>query len=183
MDVRNGWTAAVRPVVVLGVLAAGGAPARAAETISAPAALLPAFRILTPEKATGVLRRRLTGAFRRLGRPRCQDLLTEFTDGEGRPLSERLEALGRTPQGYLGDILFEDGSPARQCASRDVLAVTNPGSRVVWICPRQFVPVAYRDPVEAELVLIHEMLHSLGLGENPPSSLEITGRVEQHCAR
>ena len=61
--------------------------------------------------------------------------------------------------------------------------MTNPGSRVVWICPRQFVPVAYRDPVEAELVLIHEMLHSLGLGENPPSSLEITGRVEQHCAR
>jgi hypothetical protein len=109
--------------------------------------------------------------------------LTEFTDGEGRPLAERLDALGRTPQSYLGDILFEDGSQAGACAPRDVLAVTNPGSRVVWICPRQFVAVAYRDPVEAELILIHEMLHSLGLGENPPSSHEITRRVEQRCAR
>jgi hypothetical protein len=182
MDVGNGWTAKVRPVVAFAVLVVGGPPAPAAESISAPAAV-PAFRVLTPEKATGVLRRRLTGAFGRLGRPRCQELLTEFTDGAGQPLAERLDALGRTPQSYLGDILFEDGSQVRPCASRDVLAVTNPGSRVVWICPRQFVAVAYRDPVEAELVLIHEMLHSLGLGENPPSSQEITGRVEQRCAR
>jgi hypothetical protein len=130
-----------------------------------------------------VVRKRLTGAFRRLGRPRCQNLLTEFTDAAGRPLAERLAALGRTPQGYLGDILFEDGSQVRPCASREVLAVTNPGSRVVFVCPRQFVAVAYQDPVEAELILIHEMLHSLGLGENPPSSHEITGRVEQRCTR
>jgi hypothetical protein len=181
MDVRTGWAAGVRQLVAFTVLAAGSPPAHAAESIFASPAVLPAFRILTPQKATPVLRRRLTGAFRRLSRPRCQDLLTEFTDGEGRPLVERLDALGRTPQSYLGDILFEDGSQERPCASRDVLAVTNPGSRVVWICPRQFVAVAYRDPVEAELILIHETLHSLGLGENPPSSHEITGRVEQRC--
>jgi hypothetical protein len=183
MDVRNGWTAGVRPLVVFAVLVAGGPPARAAESISAPTGLLPAFRVVVPRPATSVLQRRLNGAFRRLGRPRCQDLLTEFTDAAGRPLAERLEALGRTPQSYLGDILFTDGSQTRPCASQDVLAVTNPGSRAVFVCPRQFVAVAYRDPVEAELILIHEMLHSLGLGENPPSSYEITRRVEHRCAR
>ena len=183
MDVRTGWTVGIRQLVAFAVLAAGGSPARAAEPISTPAVLLPAFRILTPQKATPVVRKRLTGAFRRLARPRCQDLLTEFTDAEGRPLVERLDALGRTPQSYLGDVLYADGSQTRPCASGDVLAVTNPGSRVVFVCPRQFVAVAYRDPVEAELILIHEMLHSLGLGENPPSSYEITRRVEQRCAR
>ena len=31
--------------------------------------------------------------------------------------------------------------------------------------------------------LIHETLHTLGLGENPPSSEEITLRVESRCGR
>jgi len=30
-------------------------------------------------------------------------------------------------------------------------------------------------------VFIHEMLHTLGLGENPPSTQEITGRVLLQC--
>jgi len=29
--------------------------------------------------------------------------------------------------------------------------------------------------------IIHEMLHTLGLGENPPSSREITQRVNERC--
>jgi hypothetical protein len=33
----------------------------------------------------------------------------------------------------------------------------------------------------AEAVIIHEMLHTLGLGENPPSSTEITFRVLNRC--
>jgi hypothetical protein len=32
-----------------------------------------------------------------------------------------------------------------------------------------------------ENTLIHEMLHSLGLGENPPSSGEINGQVMRRC--
>ena len=31
------------------------------------------------------------------------------------------------------------------------------------------------------LTLIHEMLHSLGLGENPPSTTEINGQVLRRC--
>jgi hypothetical protein len=31
--------------------------------------------------------------------------------------------------------------------------------------------------------VLHEALHTLGLGENPPDSFEITRRVGQRCAR
>jgi hypothetical protein len=109
-------------------------------------------------------------------------VLSEFSDAAGQPLDHRLRELGFTPQGYVSQVLFEDGSVVRPCTSSKVLAVTNPGSRVVFICP-QFVRVAHFDPVEAELVLIHEMLHTLGLEEGPPSSQEITGRVEKRCRR
>jgi len=30
-------------------------------------------------------------------------------------------------------------------------------------------------------MVIHEVLHTLGLGENPPTSTEITLRVEGRC--
>jgi hypothetical protein len=30
-------------------------------------------------------------------------------------------------------------------------------------------------------MVIHEILHTLGLGENPPTSIEITQRVESRC--
>jgi hypothetical protein len=30
-------------------------------------------------------------------------------------------------------------------------------------------------------MVIHEILHTLGLGENPPTSVEITQRVEARC--
>ena len=34
---------------------------------------------------------------------------------------------------------------------------------------------------EAEAMVINEMLHTLGLGENPPSTFEITDRVRDRC--
>ena len=37
------------------------------------------------------------------------------------------------------------------------------------------------NPSQTEAYLIHEALHSLGLGENPPSPKEITGRVLAMC--
>ena len=38
-----------------------------------------------------------------------------------------------------------------------------------------------QNPSLAEAMVIHEMLHTLGLGENPPSSLEINERVRARC--
>jgi hypothetical protein len=37
--------------------------------------------------------------------------------------------------------------------------------------------------VGAATIVIHESLHALGLGENPPSSRDITNRVERRCWR
>jgi hypothetical protein len=34
----------------------------------------------------------------------------------------------------------------------------------------------------AEVYVIHEMLHTLGHGENPPTSHEITQKVVRRCA-
>jgi len=46
---------------------------------------------------------------------------------------------------------------------------------------RSFAEKQVRDPWTAENMVIHEMLHTLGLGENPPSSREITRRVNDRC--
>ena len=45
-----------------------------------------------------------------------------------------------------------------------------------------FLQTVDRERVTAEVYVIHEMLHTLGLGENPPTSQEITQRVKRQCA-
>ena len=174
--------AKLAPVVPFVALAATSSPGHASEAPPEQFTTAPAFRVLIPGRVGDVVRRRLAGAQRRLNQPRCQSVLHEFSDAAGRPLVQRLDELGFTVQSYLGHLLFDSGRAVRPCASKKVLAVTNPGSPVVFLCP-QFGEVAHFDPVEAELVLIHEMLHTLGLGESPPSSLEITNRVERRCRR
>jgi hypothetical protein len=69
-----------------------------------------------------------------------------------------------------------------RCARGRTLAVTAPGSRAVWVCP-QFALEQRRDPGLAEVTLLHEALHSLGLGEDPPSAAEITSRIVTRCGR
>lgn len=123
----------------------------------------------------------LVGAFRRLEEPRCQQIFSDFSDASGRPLRQALEDVGQTGQGYLRLVTFDDGRDVPQCSRRCFLALTSPGSRVVHVCRNQFVDIARHDPTFAEATLIHELLHSLGLGENPPSSLEITHTVLRQC--
>src|SRR5262249_44436937 len=73
-----------------------------------------------------------------------------------------------------------DGKPLCERRQVGVVAFTAPRSRVVYICPGY--ALFYRhDPDEAEAGLIHEALHSLGLGENPPSSRYIQVRVRARC--
>jgi hypothetical protein len=38
-----------------------------------------------------------------------------------------------------------------------------------------------RNPVHIAALLIHEMMHTLGLGENPPNAEAITARVLERC--
>ena len=61
--------------------------------------------------------------------------------------------------------------------------MTQPGSRAIVVCGARFVRQMSLDSVHAEVILIHEALHSLGLGENPPSSDSITERIRERCHR
>ena len=115
--------------------------------------------------------------------PQCQQLLLEFADERGQPLVVKLTELGVTSGEYLRLIVFEDGADRSRCRQSGILAFTTRGSRVIYLCGRTFMRAAQREPEDVRAVVIHEMLHSLGLGENPPSSREITRRVRQRCWR
>jgi hypothetical protein len=127
-------------------------------------------------------RRAAAGAIRRLSTPRCRELFSEFKDASGRTLQEELDALGQTPASFMGWVLFADGRGERPCGDPNVLALSEPGSRAIWICGEQFAREnQWGDAGLTEAVLIHEELHALGLGENPPSSTFITKRVRARC--
>jgi hypothetical protein len=134
---------------------------------------------------TGVVERARAGASERLLDPRCLSLLDEFQDAQGATLRAKLHALGVTAAGYLRRVPFVDGSGIRACRPEGVLMVARPGRVPVYVCPAGSVSRLSRDatrhPFRAELALIHEMLHTLGLGEDPPSSEQISRRVEQRC--
>ena len=125
--------------------------------------------------------RSLDGATEWLKARKCQSLLSEFADQHGRPLQERLATLNMTLAGYLSVLVFEDGESHPQCERPSVLAYTAAGSRVVRVCGRSFSRAWQREPLEGRATIIHELLHSLGLGEHPPEPRFITYRVKQLC--
>ena len=129
----------------------------------------------------GTVKRSLARASGRLEKPQCQRVFTDFHDASGRPLQDALDRTGRSGAEHLGSLLFYDGSGQPRCSGPRTLAFTFVGSHIVFVCAQQFVAAARRDPVLADAALIHESLHSLGLGENPPTSSEITSRVISRC--
>ena len=123
------------------------------------------------------------GARARLERQECQRVLTDFRDREGRPLVDRLDALGLPVSEYLFDrVWFVDGADTPQCR-RDphMAAFTVSGHQVIRVCTGRFSRAFERQMVAAEMIVIHEMLHTLGLGEDPPTSHEITEQVRRRC--
>jgi hypothetical protein len=140
------------------------------------------FRVRVPHNEVAqAVKRALEGADRLLAEPACQEVLTDFRDASARTLKEVLDGSDVSARGYLRWIVFSDGRGLKACSSKATLAVTEPGSRVVFICPTAFVEAVSGNPEQAEATLIHEMLHSLGLGENPPRSRDITERVLSRC--
>jgi len=139
----------------------------------------PPVRKLTTWEAAAV-ERAVGGAARRLQAPRCQEILDDF-EVEGRRLREALDEWDTTPADYLRLLPFLDGSRHPLCRKGNVALVTEVGVRRVYVCGRVFTERQLREPGLAESMIIHELLHTLGLGENPPSSLEITQRVEARC--
>lgn len=154
----------------------------------APAAEGSAGRGAWPRVYTGTAFRpilvwALDGAARRLESPRCQAVFADFHDDRGRPLHARLADLGVSGPAYLELVLFYDGTGTRTCNREGVLAFTAPGHRAVYVCRELFQREWRAESRYAEIILIHEMLHTLGLGENPPSSRAITSHVLRSCAR
>ena len=123
------------------------------------------------------LKRARGGARERLGDPECLAVLTDFESVNGGRLDLVLRSTGRTAQEQIDLLDFESGLGRPGCRGGQ-LAFTRIGSPVVSICLRPFTLLP---PKEQEAVLIHEMLHSLGLGENPPESVAITAQVLKRC--
>ncbi len=123
----------------------------------------------------------IRGAARRLGDPRCQDLLGELQDRSRRPLRAALDAQGLSAPEFLGRVFFFDGTESG-CRGRR-LAYTEAGSHVVFVCGREFREMYLQNVSRAEVAVVHEALHCLGLGENPPTWQEINDRVEAACRK
>jgi len=110
----------------------------------------------------------------------CRKILTDFDDGTGRSLADRLSSVAVDVHVYLTMVTFIDDSRHKKCAS-GVLVFTAPGSRVVRVCSSRLVWIWQQNPRHVVAGIIHEALHTLGLGENPPSSAEITSLVLKRC--
>ncbi len=121
------------------------------------------------------------GAMRRLREPGCQRLLEEFRATDGSPLTAKLASFGVPADQYLAMIPFLDGTGRPLCRGGQSQLLTARGVARIAVC-RSFLQTVDRERVTAEVYVIHEMLHTLGLGENPPSSQEITQRVKRECA-
>jgi hypothetical protein len=131
------------------------------------------------------VRAQVARAAERLSRGPCALVPGDFSDVEsGRRLVEILGATKQTVAGRLGDLVFRAGASDGPCRQPRVAAYTSPGSRVVTVCPGRFRRFqAGKDQDLPVLILIHETLHTLGLGEDPPTSEEITARVAARCGR
>ena len=166
-----------------GSRASGRAALASAILLAATAASAAAPLSLTGWDARAVESAR-TGALKRLESEECRKVFTDFTDAQGRTLQQNLEEWTAAPAEYIGLIPFVDGSSQALCRKTKTALVASPGVRRVFVC-KTFADVQLRQPGVAESMVIHEILHTLGLGEAPQpgalTSIEITQRVEARC--
>ncbi|HXY40060.1 MAG TPA: hypothetical protein VEQ10_10330 [Vicinamibacteria bacterium] len=136
-----------------------------------------------PAFTAGVVKRSFRLALARLESPGCQAIFRDFTDREGRTLAANLERLGDSPGEHLRRLRWLNGLDHPRCQDPNVLLVTQVGGRDVYVCPRQFTALAEREPGKAAGLILHEQLHTLGLGEDPPTSEQISLQVWARCGR
>ena len=166
------------PMCVLVVSVAVPSPGNHLREVSPPAT---AAKIHNPT-VRFALERAVNAASERLERPECRQVLSDFRDASGRTMQERLDALGDTPRHYLTRLTFrEAGDLDSGCRDSARLAFAYVGKRDVFICGTRLWQTYRTNPPFVEALIIHEMMHTLGLGENPPSSLEINARVKKRC--
>lgn len=172
----------VQRVVPSHLLAAFVASLLATSSHPAPAEGVPGP--LVEARLGQLVHRTVERAGNRLAEPACAQVLDDFTDvRSGRPLSATLAASGRTASSFLPSLRFVDADHMVQCRRRPAYAWVPVGGNVVFVCRSRFEALVKKDEWLAGNVLVHESLHSLGLGENPPSSEEITMAVVSRCGR
>jgi len=167
----------VRCALLCLTLMSGGGGVGAQEAHPANNAAINVREIKDGELAASI-ERAIRGARRRLGHPECAGIFDDFSDGNGRPLSEVLATLAMTPTDPTARAIFRDGRENARCRTAPVAAFTGPGSRVVFVCGNRFGAIGRE---RAELIIIHELLHTLGLKEQPPTSGEIDRVVAERC--
>jgi hypothetical protein len=160
-------------ILALGAVA-GAARAEGTEAVVANA------RLRHTRERT-LLAEAIRGAARRLADPRCQELLGVLQDRRRQPLRAVLDAQGLSAPEYLGRLFFFDGTQSG-CKGRR-LAYTEPGSHVVFVCGSEFSGMYQQNASQAEVAVVHETLHCLGLGENPPAWHEINSWIEAACRK
>ncbi|MGH9399989.1 MAG: hypothetical protein ACRD00_06450, partial [Thermoanaerobaculia bacterium] len=111
----------------------------------------------------------------------CRQVFSDFLAKDGHTMQHNLDAKGESPRGYLRWLIFQNASAEGACRRTDVVAATTPGSRIILVCAKRFVEAQFLSRGYAATLVIHEELHSLGLGEDPPSSREITLKVIARC--
>jgi hypothetical protein len=175
----------LRSLARVSVLAA--AVVAAGPPLAAGPAAGPSFRALNAYDRRVVERVRARAAARLRG-PECGKLLTDFKDGQGRTLESNLQPLGVSASQYLLLLSFVDGTRLHECRKRSVTMAAVPGQPHVFVCPAgagrvdsRLSRMEFESGSLAEAMVIHEMLHTLGLGENPPTTFEITARVRERC--
>jgi hypothetical protein len=122
-------------------------------------------------------------AERKLARFECAMVFSDFRDASGRPLAERLIERRLAARDYFDELSFYDGFGVPLCSDRRVAAATVPGSNLVAICTETFNALTLKAPGLAADVLIHEMLHGLGLRDDRPTSEAVTAQVVRRCGR
>ena len=118
---------------------------------------------------------------RQLAKPACQRVLDDFQDDRGELLSTVLASKGMTHQAFLSSLIFVDAESTGPCQAHKTVAFTSPRERVIRVCASRFAELTLSNQKHMEIVIIHELLHALGLGENPPSSVQITAQVMRRC--
>jgi hypothetical protein len=122
----------------------------------------------------------IAGAVERLESAPCERVLTDFADEHGRSLADNLAATGLPLRRYVSRLWAVDGDFERGCVKDDVVAFTAPGSHVIFMCSARF-GTRSDGMFISQMTIIHELLHTLGLAENPPSSHQITRQVIARC--
>ncbi len=146
-----------------------------------PAAAQAGIRPLAPYEARVVEFAR-EGAMRRLQSAECRQVLSDFKDPQGRTPLENLRPFAMEPDQFLAVIPFLDGRSRPLCQANQSQLLTTRGVARVFVC-KSFLQTVQQERDLAEIYVIHEMLHALGLDENPPSSLAITQQVKRRCGR